>query len=77
MIANSSPDTTRVRWVANFSHTWSSVMVSFMKIRSSSMAEMATMEPISFIFSSEKPTCPIHEGRSSCSPICMRETKFS
>ena len=40
MIANNSPDTTRVMWVANFSHTWSSVMVSFMKIRSTEDAKL-------------------------------------
>ena len=41
------------------------------------MAEIATIEAISFIFSPEKSTVPIHDGRSCCASRSSFETKFS
>ena len=48
-----------------------------MKARSSEMAEIATIEPISFIFRPEKSSVPIQLGRSSAFSVLILETKFS
>jgi len=42
-----------------------------------SMAEIATMEAMSFSFMPEKSTLPIHWGRSGWLSISILETKFS
>ena len=47
-----------------------------MKIRSSAMAEIAMIDPISLVFIAPKSTVPIHAGRRSW-PESIRVTKFS
>ena len=41
------------------------------------MAEMATIDPSSLIFSAVKSMAPIHSGQSRCPEWSILETKFS
>ena len=49
----------------------------FRKLRSSEIAEIATIEEINFSFRAVKSTVPIQTGRSFRSPTSSLETKFS
>ena len=76
------PETTKVRCRNSIqrrrgSSSGSSGSVRVMKARSSEMAEIATIEPISFIFRPEKSRVPIQLGRSSAFSVLILETKFS
>ena len=84
--ARSTPDATKVRWITtcqnsyaliDFSVRGSGSLIVEEKSSAGLMAEIATMEAISFIFRPEKSTVPIQSGRSSRLAVSMRETKFS
>ena len=66
-------DTSQKMRTSSTAFAW--VMV--MKARSSEIAEMATIEPTSLIFSPEKSSVPIQDGRSSWPSRLILETKFS
>ena len=76
--ARSRLEATKVRWMpTDHIRSWSLIWLMFMKLRSSWMPEMATIEDMSLSFSPVKSMLAIQSGQSLCCVASILETKFS
>ncbi len=76
--ASKTLETTNTTWMTTSQNrSRSETVLMVMNCFNSWIAEMATIEPSSLIFSAVKSIVPIHSGQSLCRLWSILETKFS